>query len=134
MTFMDHVNLTRKYGGAVHKTDINQSEIMKSSPYYPEKFTGELYDKGARFSRPLYIFMTHLDFNTQVNELKVPAYFFCGLYDYVTPAKQVEEYYRILKAPHKEIVWFAESAHRMDIEEPEKFQNKIIEIAEKHTR
>lgn len=37
----------------------------------------------------------------------------------------------LLKAPYKEMIWFEESAHRMDIEEPEKFQDTIMEIAGK---
>ncbi|MBP2638785.1 MAG: alpha/beta hydrolase, partial [Firmicutes bacterium] len=68
----------------------------------------------------------------QVPELKVPVYFFLGLYDYVTPTPSVEEYCKVLKAPYKEIIWFELSAHRMDVEEPEKFQSVITDIARKH--
>ena len=133
MSFRYAYSLIWKYGGAVHKAGINPGEIMNSSPYYPEKYTEELYNKGIYFAKPLNTFISHLDFFKQVKEIKVPVYFFCGRYDYITPTKSVEEYYKILKAPYKEIVWFEESAHRMDIEEPEKFQNTIMEIAEKNS-
>jgi pimeloyl-ACP methyl ester carboxylesterase len=35
----------------------------------------------------------------------------------------------MLKCPKKEIIWFDKSAHRMDIEEPDKFQQEILKIA-----
>jgi pimeloyl-ACP methyl ester carboxylesterase len=124
--------LVEKYGGSVHKTPLYPGDIMMSSPYYPEKYTGELYDKGNLFSKALEeTVVRHLDFFKQVKELKVSVYFFCGRYDYVTPTKPVEEYFKDLCAPYKEIVWFEESAHRMDIEEPDKFQDTIMRIAEK---
>lgn len=129
---LTQVRLIWKYGGAVHKSGVNSAEIMNNSPYYPEKFTMELYDKGYYFAKPLEdTFMPQLDFFKQIKELKVPVYFFCGRYDYLTPTKPVLDYFKTLKAPYKEIIWFEESAHRMDIEEPEKFQNTIMEIAEK---
>jgi hypothetical protein len=36
------------------------------------------------------------------------------------------EYYEKLNAPKKEIIWFEESAHHPDIDEPDKFQNILI--------
>lgn len=123
------VKLIKKYGGAVHKK-IDMYAIMKNSPYFPEKYTSELYDKGDVFAQPLEDeFMPQLDFFKQVKEQKIPVYFFCGRYDYLVPTKPVVEYFKTLRAPYKEIIWFEESAHHMDVEEPEKFQNTIIEIA-----
>ena len=37
------------------------------------------------------------------------------------------EYCEIVKAPSKEIVWFENSAHHPNIDEPDKFQEVLIE-------
>jgi len=126
--------LLKKYGGLVHNiTRDRLAEIMKQSPYYPEKYTGELFAQGGRLASNIwYNEVAEINFFEQVRELKVPVYFFLGRYDYVTPTPAVEEYCRILKAPYKEIVWFELSGHRMDVEEPEKFQSVITGIARKH--
>lgn len=121
----------RKYGGVVHNiSPYDMYQIMRNSPYYPEKYTDELYSKGVAISGNLFKEAWKIDFLKQAPELRTPIYFFLGRYDYTTPTKPVEEYFHILKAPYKEIIWFEKSAHRMDIEEPEKFQNAIMKIAE----
>jgi pimeloyl-ACP methyl ester carboxylesterase len=127
------LKLIQKYGGSVHRPGTRAGWIMRNSPYYPEMYTNALYDKGNAFAQPLYGSILQMDLLKQVKELRVPVYFFCGRYDYVTPTQPVIEYYKALKAPSKAVIWFEESAHRMDIEEPEKFQNSIMKIAETHT-
>lgn len=62
-----------------------------------------------------------VDFFEEVKEVEVPLYFLEGRYDYNTPFALVVEYLEVVKAPHKEIVWFEESAHMIPFEEPERF-------------
>lgn len=126
--------LLKKYGGTLHNISGDRlAEIMGQSPYKPDRYTGELYAKGGSLASNIwYEEMSKIDFSEQVPELKLPVYFFLGRYDYVTPTPSVEEYYKKLQAPHKEIVWFELSGHRMDVEEPEKFQSTITDIAKKH--
>lgn len=64
--------------------------------------------------------------------MKVPVYFFTGRHDYDTPFQLVEQYYEILNAPTKEIIWFENSAHFPFYEEPEKFNKMIVEKFRKH--
>jgi hypothetical protein len=45
-----------------------------------------------------------------------------------------EEFYAALQAPHKELIWFEESAHTPDLDEPEKFQQELIRIGERYCR
>ncbi|MFP8876640.1 MAG: alpha/beta hydrolase [Myxococcota bacterium] len=68
-----------------------------------------------------------IDFFLDIPRLDVPVYFFMGRHDYNTPFSLVERYFEILEAPYKEIVWFEESAHMPNLEEPERFQDAIIE-------
>lgn len=65
-----------------------------------------------------------------IPELNIPVFFLTGRYDYVTVYEKVEAYYDILKAPHKEIVWFEYSAHSPNFEEPDKFVRETIRIME----
>jgi pimeloyl-ACP methyl ester carboxylesterase len=60
--------------------------------------------------------------------LAVPVYFFTGRHDYNTPFELAEEYFEVLEAPHKEIVWFERSAHMACMEEPERFQDELIRV------
>ncbi len=121
--------LLKKYGGVVHNIPQSAvSEIMHNSPYNPDKYTGDLYSKGLKFASNLHEEVKSIDFFKSVPEIKVPVYMFLGVYDYVTPAEPSVRYFNLLKAPYKEIIWFKNSAHRMDIEEPDIFQDEIIKI------
>ncbi len=56
-----------------------------------------------------------------VREVRVPVYFFAGRHDYTTPSELVEEYFSILVAPQKRLIWFERSAHFPFFSEPEEF-------------
>ncbi|MBP8083948.1 MAG: alpha/beta hydrolase [Spirochaetes bacterium] len=122
--------LIKKYGGTVHNISANEvKKIMNNSPYFPEKYTTDLYNDGLYFAMNLHVQVRKIDFFKTVPELKIPIYFFLGKYDYITPTEPVVRYFNMLKCPKKEIIWFDKSAHRMDIEEPDKFQQEILKIA-----
>lgn len=123
------IGYVNKYGGSIHNiTPERLQAIMDSSPYSPGTYTAALYDKGWQLSYGMYVNeIVTLDFSAQIKEIPIPVYFFLGRYDYVTPTAPVLDYFKTLKAPRKEIVWFEDSAHRMDVEEPEKFQQTLIE-------
>jgi pimeloyl-ACP methyl ester carboxylesterase len=46
-----------------------------------------------------------LDFTTQAASLDVPVYFLVGRNDVNAMASLVDRYYRVLQAPHKELIW-----------------------------
>lgn len=62
-----------------------------------------------------------------IKEFKIPVYFMEGRYDYCVPSELVERYIKNISAPHTEIIWFEHSAHLMNIEEPELYQQVLIE-------
>ena len=68
-----------------------------------------------------------IDFIRDVPQLDVPVYFFAGRHDYNTPFELVEEFSRTLDAPHNEIVWFENSAHSPNLEEPDRYQEILIQ-------
>jgi pimeloyl-ACP methyl ester carboxylesterase len=95
-----------------------------------------LYDK-INFVRGLldtfgvvYPQLWDVDFRKQAKRLEVPIYFLIGRHDVNAPPKLTEEYFNLLSAPHKELIWFEQSGHNPWINESEKFvdvmANKII--------
>jgi pimeloyl-ACP methyl ester carboxylesterase len=53
----------------------------------------------------IYPQLKDLDFITQAPKLEVPVYLFVGRYDVNAMYTIVEEYYNVLEAPHKELIW-----------------------------
>lgn len=74
------------------------------------------------------IYKKNIDFNKTIKKIKVPTYFCMGRYDYVTPQIIVQQYCDKLIAPRKRCIWFEESAHFPEIEEPNKYYNTLINI------
>lgn len=64
----------------------------------------------------------------QAPELKVPVYFLEGKHDYEVPSILAEQYYIMLKAPSKELIWFENSAHFINAEEAGKFNDVFINL------
>jgi hypothetical protein len=57
----------------------------------------------------------------------VPMFFLLGRYDWHVPAVLAEQYFEMIEAPCKRLVWFEQSAHNPPFEEPEKFNQVLIE-------
>lgn len=53
-----------------------------------------------------------LDFTRSAARLDVPVYFLAGRTDVNAMSSLTERYYRVLQAPHKELIWFT-SGHSM---------------------
>lgn len=70
-----------------------------------------------------------LDINlmTQVQELKVPVYFLLGCHDYEAPSVLAEQYFQVLKAPQKTLIWFERSAHFVNTEEADSFNRFFVD-------
>lgn len=71
--------------------------------------------------------LLNVNFIRDIPRLDVPVYFFTGRHDYTTPFELVEEFHDSLEAPHNEIVWFEDSAHMPNLEEPEHYQDMLIQ-------
>jgi pimeloyl-ACP methyl ester carboxylesterase len=53
-----------------------------------------------------------LDFTRSAARLDVPVYFLAGRADVSAMSSLTERYYNVLRAPHKELIWF-KSGHSM---------------------
>lgn len=91
-----------------------------------------LYDKVSWFRGVLETFdvvypqLWSVDFRTQATQLDVPVYFLIGRHDINAPTYLTEEYFKVLKAPQKEIIWFEHSGHNPWVDESEKFMEVIV--------
>ncbi len=91
-----------------------------------------LYDK-VNFIRGLldtfgvvYQQLWDVDFRKQATRLEVPVYFLIGRHDVNAPPKLTEEYFNLLTAPHKELIWFERSGHNPWVNESTKFVDAIV--------
>jgi pimeloyl-ACP methyl ester carboxylesterase len=70
-----------------------------------------------------------IDLRKDYMSLDVPVYFFLGRHDINAPTALVEDYYEILSAPEKEIVWFEHSGHSPWINESELFVSEVLRVS-----
>jgi pimeloyl-ACP methyl ester carboxylesterase len=63
-----------------------------------------------------------------VRQVQIPIFFFTGRYDYTDPFELTEQYFELIRAPRKELVWFENSAHFPFLEEPEGFIEEMRKI------
>jgi pimeloyl-ACP methyl ester carboxylesterase len=128
-SFVDVFDMVKARGGILHGK-VDYRAILTSSPYYFDGYW-ELKKKARAATRKL---VTKANGGTQgfaidqIRTLRVPAFYFTGRYDRVpaTAPELVADYVQRLRAPHKEIVWFENSGHLPNLEEPLAFQDAII--------
>jgi len=56
----------------------------------------------------------------------VPVYFLLGLHDVNAPPQLIEEYYQLLTAPHKDLIWFEHSGHNPCVTESAQFVKVMV--------
>lgn len=130
---LDDLYLQRKwlsyFGGAIWGHHDYSSILDRIKPGDP-LFNGEQIAAGETFSmRTLWKQFLNIDFFTTAPVLKVPVYFITGRHDYNTPFALVEKYYKQVKAPAKKLIWFENSAHIPQFEEPARFNAVMKEIS-----
>lgn len=118
-----------KYGGSFRSLSFSDFNNMRNaSPYYTEADNRNFMRAFAQTCGLMWRELMEVDFFEEIKEVEVPVYFFVGRYDYQTPFELVERYFEALKAPHKEMVWFGNSAHMPNLDEPDVFQEKLIDV------
>ncbi|HHX69249.1 MAG: alpha/beta hydrolase [Miniphocaeibacter sp.] len=64
-------------------------------------------------------------------EFEMPMYFFHGIYDNLVSYELAYDYYEKIKAPRKDFFTFYLSEHSPQVEEAERFTNKIFSLLDK---
>ncbi len=75
---------------------------------------------------PLWNEMITTNLMEKVKEVKIPVYFFHGIYDYTVSYPLAKEYFEVLQAPVKGFYTFKQCAHSPMFEDPEKFKKIIM--------
>jgi pimeloyl-ACP methyl ester carboxylesterase len=78
--------------------------------------------------------MMNVDLAEAVPELRVPVYFFHGVYDYTCAFPLAERYFGSIRAPQKEFFRFEDSAHSPMFEEPVKLCRILRRIVAREDR
>lgn len=81
---------------------------------------------------PVWNEVMDIDLPKTLKEVNCPIYFFVGKNDIQTSTKITEDYFEKLKAPLKDLFLFENSGHQIHHDEPEKFQNTIIQTLGKN--
>lgn len=74
----------------------------------------------------VYPYLWDVDFRQQAAELAVPVYFLIGRHDVNAPVQLTEDYYQLLDAPQKGLIWFEQSGHTPWTTEPALFVNEVV--------
>ena len=86
------------------------------------------YCKGLMYSsKSLFPMVKDINLFQNSCDFKIPIYFIHGHYDYQISVALVNEFFKRIQSPKKELIIFEESAHFPNIEEPDKF-NEIINL------
>lgn len=127
---MTQRRLLGKYGGELYGSSKGAFPIIFISLICATEYT--LIDKVNFFkgifesNHLLWQELLTINLKEQVSSFKVPIYFVLGRHDYEAPSVIAEQYFKIIEAPKKELIWFENSAHLADIEEHEKFNDLLI--------
>lgn len=71
--------------------------------------------------------LQEMDFRENATRLDLPVYIVLGRHDMNNPSQIPEEYFSLLEAPKKELIFFENSGHGMIWEEATLFHNLMIE-------
>ena len=119
-------NMINKYSYKTNSIEI-LNIMKKRNEYNNDDIINWI--SGSYFSlKHLWKDVKNTDLFEQITRIEIPISFFVSKNDYNTPSSLIEEYYRILKAPYKNIIYFEKSGHNIPIEEYKKFNNKILEL------
>ena len=72
--------------------------------------------------------MAELNMAETVPHLDVPFVMVQGRLDQVAPGEAAQRYFDTVEAPSKQLVWFEDSAHTPQLEEPEKFRDLLMQV------
>lgn len=117
------------YGGLNAYRDAEQDYYYGASLLSPEY---DCADRKAFFEGSVYTLDKVLDEFLQVDlasvrEFPIPVVMFLGRHDFTTPSGPTAAWLEQVRAPHKQAVWFENSAHMIPWEEPGRTLVSLLE-------
>jgi proline iminopeptidase len=117
-----------KFGGAWHRPR-SLFQLMLTSYKASEMtwYDGIMFKAGIDFSlAALGTEIDRVDWMGKANRFAVPVFIVAGRYDRNTDANLAHEYFDKIEAPVKQFKWFEHSAHSPPFEEPQAFNDFMI--------
>ena len=123
--FMKQYELVAKYKGAVFNP-ASDTLVQKAMQAYDD-YKNYDWNRGFFYSaRRMEKDVFSTDFSN-VSSLEIPVYFIAGRHDWNIPSVLVDEFVKNLNAPKKELIWFENSAHGPLEEEPQRFNQVLVD-------
>lgn len=97
-----------------------------SSPEYSLGDLVNLVRGSSELPLVLWQEVMEIDLTEEASHFDLPVYFFAGKYDYNTPSVLAEDYLNNLTAPHKELIWFPESSHFLNVTSSARYQDVLL--------
>ncbi len=120
-------NIMMKYGGySQNKAKRSYAgamlwPILRSCEYSPKDLYG--YIKGyKRVLKAMWEEIGRTDFKRDCTKFEVPVLIMDGRLDQNTPSVLVQDWFDLIEAPSKELIWFEKSGHNPMGDEPGKFK------------
>ena len=128
ITYLNYLNGEMGRRGQIY---ASKSDIFKTF-LEPEYDVAEKYDwaAGVIFTfGHVYQQLYDINFRESATKLDIPTYFLIGRHDLNAPTYFTEEYYNLLDAPKKGLVWFEHSGHAPWNSETDVFIENVRKIA-----
>lgn len=121
----------RYYNGDLCRGTSMNELFAGLNPTVMKPYNQTLTDKGGRFSmETMWDQVIAVDFLTTKLEFKLPVYFVVGRCDYNAVHTLVDQYYRKIRAPRKQLIYFEKSGHYMPFTEPDKFNSLLKSLVQ----
>ena len=127
--------ILHKYGGSTYanRKPYWQEVLFHDVPILHKEYTlPQLvkYIKGLSYSPNQPLATTNPDFMNTVKGLNVPVYLLLGKHDRNCVSSLAEQWFDKLYAPEKNLIWFENSAHAPQWEEPEHWNKQFRNLFE----
>lgn len=126
--FAKHRGISGKYlmPGVIKDSSI--AKIVLLSPYYSLGDITWFLKNNLELQRKLLDELGSMDLREENNDFKVPMIFISGDKDWVTPYPIVEEYYNLINAPYKKMIFIEDAGHSPMMDNPKAFCNEVINV------
>lgn len=120
-----------RFGGEVHGSRIGATGMVLGGVLFSREYN--MRDRVNVFRglmgsmRLLWQELLQVDLFRSVPEIEVPVFFMEGRHDHEVPSEIAARYFAALRAPAKELVWFENSAHMVNSEERDLFNEILVE-------
>ena len=127
-SWMQCVRWVGEFGALWHQPDkFRPIRRMVNSPEYSWQEKLQFTKAATRSFELLYDDLVRADLRTSCLELAVPVFMAVGRHDRLAPPEVAERYFNALTAPRKKMVWFEDSGHFPQWEQPREFHQFLLE-------